>query len=159
MTRELREQAIEDNVLYVRGILEAVRARSGWRLPVAVLGFSQGAAMAWRSALLAGHEIAGAIALGGDVPPELGELPESSPFPRVALLARGDADDWYTADRLEADLRLLAARATRVEALTFAGGHEWTDEFRAAAGALLAGLTGVEGSARAAAARRPTPAP
>ena len=137
MTRDLREEAIEDNVRYVRAVLEAVRARFGWRLPVALLGYSQGASMAWRAALLAGHEVAGLIALAGDVPPELAALPPATPFPPVALLARGGEDDWYTAEKLASDQALLAPRATSVETLSFAGGHEWTDEFRAVAGRLL----------------------
>jgi predicted esterase len=137
MTRDLREEAIEDNVRYVRGVLEAVRARFGWRLPVAVLGFSQGASMAWRAALLGGHEIAAAIALAGDIPPELGALPASSPFPAAALVARGEGDEWYSAEKLAADLALLASRATEVESLVFAGGHEWADEFRSATARLL----------------------
>jgi predicted esterase len=138
MTRDLREEAIRDNVDYVRGILETVRARFGWPLPLVVLGYSQGASMAWRAAVLAGHEVAAAIALAGDVPPELAELPAAVRFPRRALLARGEADDWYTAEKLTLDLALLAPRGVEIEELTFVGGHEWTDDFRRAASALLA---------------------
>jgi len=141
MTRDLREESIRDNVEYARSILEAVRSRFGWRLPVATLGFSQGASMAWRAALLAGHEIAAVVALAGDVPPELGALPASSPFPRHALLARGEADDWYDAAKLAADRALLAPRATEIEELVFAGGHEWTNPFRERVAALLGSLS------------------
>jgi predicted esterase len=105
---------------------------------VSVLGYSQGASMAWRAAVLGGHECAAAIALAGDVPPELAELPASVAFPRRALLARGAEDESYTAEKLELDRSRLAPRGVEVETLTFAGGHEWTDELRAAAGALLA---------------------
>lgn len=140
MTRDLREQSIADNVLYVRGVLDAVRPRFGWRLPVAVLGFSQGASMAWRAAVLGGHEIAAAVALGGDVPPELGGLPEPTPFPARALLARGEADEWYTEERMDGDRRLLEARGVEVELLRFEGGHEWSDPFRAAVEGLLEGV-------------------
>ncbi|HLF55559.1 MAG TPA: phospholipase [Thermoanaerobaculia bacterium] len=137
MTSDLRQETIVDNVRYLRSILDAVRSRFGWRRPVAHLGFSQGASMAWRAALLAGHEAAAAVALGGDIPPELAELPVSSPFPARALLARGEADEWYSAERLEADRAVLAPRAVEVETLVFAGGHEWSDPFRAAVAALL----------------------
>jgi predicted esterase len=138
MTRDLREEAIADNVAYVRGILETVRARFGWPLPVVTLGFSQGASMAWRAALLAGHEIAATVALGGDIPPELAGLPPSSPFPRRALLARGEADAWYSEEKLVADRAVLDGRGVEVETLVLPGGHEWSDGFRAAAGRLLA---------------------
>lgn len=150
MTRDLREEAIADNVRYVRSILDAVRARFGWRLPVVLAGFSQGASMAWRAALLAGHEVAAVVALAGDVPPELAALHAATPFPGRALLARGDADEWYDAAKLAGDLERLAGRATKVETFTFAGGHEWSDPFRARAGELLAEIS----SAAAASSRR-----
>jgi predicted esterase len=137
MTRDMREESIADNVAYVRGILETVRARFGWRLPVATLGFSQGASMAWRAALLAGHEVAAVIALAGDVPPELADLPPSTPFPRRALLARGDADTWYDAAKLATDCERLAGRGVAIDELVFPGGHEWTDPFREATARLL----------------------
>lgn len=140
MTRDLREESIEDNVLYVRGVLDALRPRFGWRLPVAVLGFSQGASMAWRAAVLGGHEIAAAVALGGDVPPELGALPAPTPFPPRALIARGESDEWYTEEKLESDRALLEPRGVELELLRFAGGHEWSDPFRGAVAGLLAGI-------------------
>jgi len=137
MTRDLREESIADNVRYARDVFERLRMRFGWRPPLATLGFSQGASMAWRAALLAGHEIEAVVALAGDIPPELGALPASTPFPRRALLARGDGDDWYTAEKLAADRSLLAGRAIDVVEQTFSGGHEWVDPFRARAGELL----------------------
>ena len=137
MTRDLRAETIHDNVLYVRAVIEGLRRRFGWRTPVAVFGFSQGASMAWRAALLGGHEVAAVVALAGDVPPELAELPASTPFPRRVLLARGERDEWYGAAKLEADLALLAPRGCDVEALAFDGGHEWTETFRAALAVLL----------------------
>ena len=140
MTRDLREEAIEDNALYVRGVFDALRPRFGWRLPVAVLGFSQGASMAWRAALLGGHEVAAAIALAGDVPPELGDLPGATPFPRRALIARGETDGWYSEEKLEADRKLLEERGVEVELLRFEGGHEWSEPFRGAVAGLLEGI-------------------
>jgi len=137
MTRDLREEAIADNVAYVRDILDRVRPRFGWRAPVVTAGYSQGASMAWRAALLAGHEVAAAAALAGDLPPELARLPAASPFPRRALLARGEADEWYTAERLAGDRELLVARGVAVREIVFPGGHEWSDAFRSALGELL----------------------
>ncbi len=142
MTRDLRDEAIRDNVEYVRGVLDAVRRRFGWTLPVVTLGFSQGASMAWRAALLAGHEIAATIALGGDVPPEMANLPDGSAFPKRALLARGDADDWYSGAKLEADQALLEMRRVEVETLVFPGGHAWTDLFRHAVAGFLEACEG-----------------
>lgn len=140
MTRELREETIAANVAYARTILESVRGRFGWRLPVVTFGFSQGASMAWRAALLTGQEIAAAVALAGDVPPELARLPPSTPFPRRALLGRGTGDEWYDEAKLGSDLALLEGRGVDVEVARFDGGHEWSDPFRAAFGRLLASL-------------------
>jgi len=138
LTSDLRSEAIADNVRYIGGVLDAVRARCGWRLPVVLLGFSQGASMAWRAAVLAGHEIAALAALAGDVPPELAELPAPTPFPRRALIARGADDNWYDAAKLDADRARLAGRGIELEALVFPGGHEWSDGFRGAVSRLLA---------------------
>ncbi len=138
MTRELREEAIADNVAYVRRILDAVRPEIGWTVPLAFLGFSQGASMAWRAALLAGHGGAPppvVVALAGDIPPELAR--HDGPFPERVLIAHGDQDEWYDQNKLSADVQLLQAKGIHPKALTFAGGHVWTDEFRQAVAAFL----------------------
>jgi predicted esterase len=136
MTRLDREAAIEDNVAYVGAVVERLRAErlAGERLVFA--GFSQGAAMAWRAAARSVWRCDGVVVLGGDVPPELGGLD----LGRIggALLGRGAADAWYSEEKLAADLELLRGRGLAAEALTFDGGHAWTAEFRAAAGAFLA---------------------
>ena len=93
--------------------------------------------MAYRAAVRSGHSCAGVIALAGDVPPELQE-DSSIGWPRV-LVGRGRDDTWYTQAKMDADLAFLRTAGAFVESLVFAGGHEWTDEFRAAAGRFLAG--------------------
>jgi predicted esterase len=138
MTRELREEAIEDNVAYVRRILDVVRPEVGWTVPLAFLGFSQGASMAWRAAVLAGHGGAPGprvVALAGDIPPALAS--HEGPFPENVLFAHGDQDEWYNREKLSADVRLLQAKGIHPQTLTFPGGHTWTDDFRQAAGAFL----------------------
>jgi hypothetical protein len=72
---------------------------------------------------------AGLILLGGDVPPDVRELP----LPPL-LLARGERDDWYSAEKFKEDLKFVTPEKT----LVFDGGHEWTEEFRTAAGEFLA---------------------
>lgn len=138
MTRELREEAIQDNVAYVRRILDVVRPEVGWTVPLAFLGFSQGASMAWRAALLTGHGGAPApkvVALAGDIPPELAS--HAGPFPKEVLIAHGDKDEWYDQTKLSADVQLLQTKGIRPQTLTFDGAHVWTDEFRQAAGEFL----------------------
>ena len=139
MTRQNREAAITHNLAYVRSILEAVKQDWNTTELLVSVGFSQGVAMAYRASVRSGHSCAGVIALAGDVPPELQE-DSSIGWPRV-LVGRGRDDTWYTQAKMDADLAFLRTAGASVESLVFAGGHEWTDEFRAAAGRFLAGLT------------------
>jgi predicted esterase len=136
MTRADRERAIRDNQLYVGSVLAELRATlpdcPGW----AFLGFSQGGAMAYRAAAASPPGARGVVILGSDLPPEisgtsLGALPP-------VLVARGDGEEWYTPEKMESDLERLRAAGVEVRPLRYTGGHEWTDEFRAAAGAFLA---------------------
>lgn len=130
MTSLDRELAIEDNRAYVRAVVEQFPSPR----QLVFVGFSQGVAMAYRAA--AGASAAGIVALGGDVPPELFERSPSLP---PVLIGRGVREDWYTAEKLEKDFKLLSA-VTTVSTCVFDGGHEWTDEFRSAAGEFLARL-------------------
>lgn len=122
MTSEDRELMIPDNLAYVQSVVDRVRGPLARTLVFA--GFSQGVAMAYRAA--ADIPCDGVIALAGDVPPD---VTESVP---PALLGRGTADDWYTAEKLDKDLRFLET-ITNVTTCVFDGGHEWTDTFRNAA--------------------------
>jgi predicted esterase len=135
MTREDRDQAIADNIAYVDAALDQVLARADVVLVFA--GFSQGVAMAYRAALMGTRPVAGIIALAGDIPPELtaGASP-LQPWPKV-LIGVGDTEEWYSPDRMETDRAFLEARGVPHAIERFAGGHEWTDAFRAAAGQFL----------------------
>jgi predicted esterase len=132
MTRQDRELAISDNLAYVAAVVAAVRSLR----PVVFAGFSQGAAMAARAAARL-EPCDGAILLGGDIPPDVVENPPARlpPF----LLGRGSEDEWYTAEKLKKDFNFLESR-TRVDRIEFPGGHEWTAEFRSAAGRFLQSL-------------------
>jgi predicted esterase len=96
-----------------------------------VAGFSQGVAMAYRAAA-ALEGCSGVIALAGDVPPEV----DPAGLPRV-LLGQGEGDTWYADEKREGDLARLAEASVPVETCVFDGGHEWSDEFYAAAGRFL----------------------
>jgi len=135
MTRLDREQAIEDNVAYVRAVIERLR---GERIAetVSFFGFSQGAAMAWRAAARSVSRCAGVVAIGGDVPPELAERDLSGVG--GALLVRGEGDEWYSEEKLATDLALLQRKGVKAERLVAAGGHLITPAMQAAAGRFLA---------------------
>ena len=126
MTSLDRDLAIADNIAYARRILAS--------LPVprtlVFFGFSQGATMAARAAAHAGPA-AGLILLGGDIPPDV----RGRNLPPL-FLARGIRDEWYTEEKFNEDLKFFQP----VRTLVFDGGHEWTDEFREAAGDFLTWL-------------------
>ena len=133
MTKLDRERAIDDNLDYVRTVVLDIEREYGPAGRLVYLGFSQGAAMAYRAAA-GGGRASGVIALAGDIPPELRN--GSTRFPAV-LVARGQDDTWYTDDVMSRDVEFLNSRRVPVETLTFDGGHEWTDAFRKAAGRFL----------------------
>lgn len=130
MTSLDRELAIDDNRAYVGSVVEQFPSPR----QLVFLGFSQGVAMAYRAA--AGSFAAGLIALGGEAPPELFEAPPQLP---PVLIGRGTKEEWYTDEKLQKDLRFLE-KVTTVGTCVYDGGHEWTAEFRSAAGEFLARL-------------------
>ncbi|MGE0816021.1 MAG: alpha/beta hydrolase [Vicinamibacterales bacterium] len=136
MTREDRTLAMADNLAYVGSVRQAVAGAYPAAPAYVVVGFSQGVAQAYRTALAFGDACRGVIALGGDVPPDV--APSASRLPPV-LVGRGTRDSWYPADRLAADLACLREAGTDVTACEFDGGHDWDDRFVAAAAAWLAG--------------------
>ena len=130
MTSQDRELAIADNVEYVRRVIRTL----GPAAKLVFLGFSQGVAMAWRAA--ADVPSAGVITLDGDVPPDVAVAGVRLP---PALVARGLRDEWYTDEKFRKDVRFLES-VTRVTPIELDAAHEWTDEFRVAAGEFLQGL-------------------
>lgn len=127
MTSLDRDQAIADNIAYAREVVSSL----GELDRLVFCGFSQGAAMAYRAAASMLGRTAGALILGGDVPPDVAGVAAWPPI----LIGRGRRDDWFTAEKLKKDLKVLGA--SQVEVLEFDGGHEWTESFRAAAGEFL----------------------
>ena len=96
--------------------------------------------MAYRAALSGAHPAAGIIALAGDIPPELKtQTPTRHPWPKV-LVGVGKTEQWYSGEKLDEDLAFLSKRGIDHSVVRFQGGHEWTEEFRTAAGDFLAAL-------------------
>ena len=135
MTRQDRDSAISDNTAYASSVLNAVTRDTPGGPKIVLSGFSQGVGMAYRCAVLEGRNVRGVIALAGDIPPEL----DAATLRRIpaVLLGRGDKDEWYTAEKLEADTRRLNAAGVATRVVTFSGGHEWIDTFRQAASEFL----------------------
>lgn len=137
MTKEDREMAIRENIDYVDEATVALQ-RDRRADVIVCVGFSQGAAMAWRAAVLGRRRADGIVSLGGDIPPELKDEPAEH-FP-IALIGGGTGDTFYTEEKMNADLALLAEKDAPHGHVRFAGGHEWTDEFRQELGRFLAAL-------------------
>jgi predicted esterase len=138
MTRQNRDLMTADNLFYVTAVIDEVRRDWGPANTLVFAGFSQGVAMAFRAATLGRHRSNGIIALGGDIPPELGK--ESLERIPEALLGRGERDDWYTPQKMSDDQTRLRTAGAMVVTTTFDGGHEWTAEFNRVAAAFLARL-------------------
>jgi len=135
MTRQNRELAIADNLSYVGGVIDQVTHDWPTAPPLVFVGFSQGAAMAFRAAVATERPVAGVIAVGGDVPPEID--PAALARVRTALICRGASDPLYAAEVFVNDVRRLREARIDVRPLEFPGGHEWSDEVLGAAALLL----------------------
>ena len=139
LTKEDRELAIAENIDYVDEATVALQ-RDRRADVIVCVGFSQGGAMAWRSAVLGRRRADGVVSLGADIPPELAHAPAEN-FP-IALIARGSRDEFYTEARMDLDLQLLESKGAPYGTLVYDGGHEWTDEVRRELGKFLAALAG-----------------
>ena len=131
MTRQNREQAIEDNVAYVANLLRQYSGNS----PLVLTGFSQGVAMAFRAATSSNLPVSGLIVCGGDVPPEL-DAEQLKRIPHV-LIGRGIRDQWYTEEKFEDDKQRLRAADISVRTAILDTGHEWTPQFSEACAEFL----------------------
>lgn len=138
MTSQDREEMIDDNLRYTRSVVTEAVHLTGEPQALVYLGYSQGAAMAWRAAMLGGRRIDGLITFGGDVPPEFAVRPVGECPP--VLLGRGRLDTLYSSSRFASDLEMLAARFVPVEPCETDGGHEWSDTFGEEAGQFLSRL-------------------
>ena len=137
MTRQDREQMIADNIEYAD---RAIEAAAPVHVPLFTAGFSQGVAMAFRAGVRGRRRASGIIAVGGDVPPELLE-DGTVEFPAV-LLARGETDEWYTAEKQSADVAALTARGSHPLVFLHPGGHDWPVDVSDATARFIQKLSG-----------------
>jgi len=135
MTRQDRELAITDNIAYVATCLEAIAAEWPTIPKIMFAGFSQGVGMAFRAAVNTTRSVAGVIAVGGDIPPEL--TPGAVKRVSAALIVRGTSDEWYTKEQFANDEQRLRQCSVSVRALELNAGHEWSSDLIAAASQFL----------------------
>jgi predicted esterase len=134
MTSRDRDQHIEENVHYVDGVIERLRALYCVNDTLGFHGFSQGTGMACRAALLGRYPADHIMLLGGDIPPELSV---NDRMGRVHL-ARGSRDQIYSRERYERDSARLQEVAIPVVVSEFLGGHRVNEAYLKAAGEFLA---------------------
>jgi predicted esterase len=129
MTRQDREQAIEDNLQYIHNVLDdsALCLESPGNTLV-FLGFSQGAAMAWRVGTRLLGQTRAIAAIGGDLPPDL-EPAAFSDWPGTILIARGKKDRIYSQDRAESDIERLRKHKAQAMFQHYEGKHELNPAF------------------------------
>jgi len=128
MTREERDDEIADYVAYldrVRSTLESSIAPG----PELVLGFSQGAATAFRWSVLGSVRPRRLVLVGGDVPPDTDweAAVEALEGTEVVLVA-GDEDPSFPRAKADASAVALGERGLTCRSVTFAGGHRLPPE-------------------------------
>ncbi len=133
MTSRNRELMIEENVGYVDAIITELHEKYPLEGSLVYHGFSMGAAMAARSALLGIHESTAVMFLGGNIPPEHEELAKL----RRVHIARGNTDRLYTQKEFERDRKRLEASGVPFEHCCFSGGHEANEKYLESAGMFL----------------------
>jgi predicted esterase len=127
MTREDREHEIRDCMRWLDGLAAHLRNLHGARRTV-VLGFSQGAAAAWRWALLGSSKLERLIAWGGALPSDLDVGRHADRLRALQIhIVRGASDATYDAQTLERDREHLAGIGVVVDMPGFQGGHRLDD--------------------------------
>jgi len=135
MTRQDRALAMADNLAYVNAVIDAVDREYPGAMPLVLSGFSQGVSMTFRAATGLSRRVDGVIAVGGDVPPEIG--PDALEGVRQALVCHGTHDELYPEAMFKRDVQRLRDAHVSVRALEFDGGHEWSDAVVQAASVFL----------------------
>jgi predicted esterase len=136
MTSQDRELRIQENVQYVDAVVSHLKQTYPLNDVLVYFGFSQGTGMTCRAALLGQYPPSGVMLLGGDIPPEYGDL---SRIMRI-LIGRGNSDRLYPLKIWKQDESRIEQAELGVSIATFHGGHAWSDEFGNAAADFLQGI-------------------
>ena len=131
MTREDRLSEIGDYIAYLDAAHQSILARLGGerRLPVTVLGFSQGGATAAR--WVAGGRVRAArlVVWGSQFPPELDLADPGAPLRRVeTVLVIGSSDVFATPKLVEQERARLLKAGLPFRFVSFTGGHRLDDD-------------------------------
>lgn len=133
MTSHQRDLRIVENAAYVDAVLDEAMRHCGSSGPLVLHGFSQGAAMASRAAVLGRHAVCAVMLLGGDIPPELDGLGRMG----LVHFARGSRDPLFAEAAFMRDVSRLADAGVPCRAVTFTGSHGANEEYFRRAGEFL----------------------
>jgi predicted esterase len=122
MTREARDDELEDQAEYLDALVDGLAAR-GRLVSLSVLGFSQGVATAWRWTLRSRHSVQRLVAFGGGIPPDL-ELASPKLRALQVVLATGEHDESFPPQAANADAERLGGIAASCECHVHGRGHE-----------------------------------
>ena len=133
MTSRNRELMIEENVAYVNSVIHELYGKYSLDGALVYHGFSMGAAMAVRAALLGAHEHSAVMLIGGNIPPEHEQLEKL----KTVHIARGNTDRLYSRKEFERDRKRLESSEVPFEQCCFSGGHEAEEMYLESAAAFL----------------------
>ena len=124
MTRECREQEINDYLAYLNQVALFVYDMLDRRIPATVLGFSQGATTASRWVTLGRFPAKKLILWGGDIAQDLNLAEHGSVLNQMSpTIVVGDKDHYINQERLKKEEERLQANQISYELITFQGGH------------------------------------
>ena len=124
LTKFMREQTLSDTFDYLERVLRAVEQDFAFDPErVFLMGFSNGAAMAFRLGASGLVKPSGIVAFCGDLPEDVAErLADLERFP--VLIAHGKEDPMVSLDKAREAEAALRSNGFETETLFFDGGHE-----------------------------------
>jgi predicted esterase len=123
LTREAREADLEDHLGYLDRLLDHVQGRVG-RIPLTVLGFSQGAAMAARWLLQRPVPVSRVVLWGTPLPADVDPVELGGRLQGIPVwLVAGARDAYAPAEAIGAAAAGLAAGGASVTTHRYPGGH------------------------------------
>jgi predicted esterase len=123
MTKEDREDDINDYVAFLSAVLNEVKGECSGQVRLHVLGFSQGSATVCRWIDRSALKITSLIVWAGDVPEDLSSNFFQSLTDARSFLVVGTNDEFINEERLQKQVEILASRNFNPELIRFDGRH------------------------------------
>lgn len=124
LTQYNRDRSVEEFIAYMQRLLSRIGEMHSYNLErIFFLGFSQGVSMAYRFAVSGKHPIAGVLACGADLPPDVSKMLTTAPrFP--VFLVHGIEDTIVPLEKAKHAQSILRANGFHSDQFFFPGGHE-----------------------------------